>query len=97
MDISGPPAMMANRILIADLGELIIRQYNQDFSEKEYEEKSEMSGEDKKFMEIASSSITLQDGHYHLALPLRDKDVVMPDNHDMAEQRTMNLLKVQER
>ncbi|KAJ8406743.1 hypothetical protein AAFF_G00296590 [Aldrovandia affinis] len=93
MDVSGPPAMMANRILIADLGELIIRQYNQDFSEREYEEKSEMSGEDKKFMEIASSSITLQDGHYHLALPLRDKDVVMPDNHDMAEQRTMNLLK----
>ncbi|KAJ8362365.1 hypothetical protein AAFF_G00378230 [Aldrovandia affinis] len=53
MDVSGPPAMMANRISIADLGELIIRQYNQDFSEKEYEEKSEMSGEDKKFMEIA--------------------------------------------
>ncbi|KAJ8391888.1 hypothetical protein AAFF_G00083590 [Aldrovandia affinis] len=93
MDVSGPPAMMANRISIANLGELIIRQYNQDFSEREYEEKSEMSGEDKKFMEIASSSITLQDGHYHLALPLRDKDVVMPDNHDMAEQRTMNLLK----
>ncbi|KAJ8395855.1 hypothetical protein AAFF_G00027380 [Aldrovandia affinis] len=93
MDVSGPPAMMANRISIADLGELIIRQYNQDFSEKEYEEKSEMSGEDKKLMEIASSSITLQDGHYHLALSLRDKDVVMADNHDMAEQRTMNLLK----
>ncbi|KAJ8402854.1 hypothetical protein AAFF_G00361680 [Aldrovandia affinis] len=93
MDVSGPPAMMANRISIGDLGELIIRQYNQDFSEKEYVEKSEMSGEDKKFMEIASSSITIQDGHYHLALPLRDKDVVMPDNHDMAEQRTMNLLK----
>ncbi|KAJ8412275.1 hypothetical protein AAFF_G00145420 [Aldrovandia affinis] len=58
MDVSGPPAMMANRISIADLGELIIRQYNQDISEREYEERSEMS-----------------------------------DNHDMAEQRTMNLLK----
>lgn len=93
MEGSGPPAVTANRISVANLEELVIRQYNQDFSEKEYEEKSEVTVEDQRFMHIASSSVTHQDGHYYLPLPLHDKDVVMPDNYDMAEQRIRNLQK----
>ncbi|KAK0150310.1 hypothetical protein N1851_008772 [Merluccius polli] len=91
MEGSGPPTVTANRISVSDLEELFIRQYNEDFSEKQYEGKSEMSVEDRRFMEIMSSSVTLQNGHYHLPLPLRAKDVVMPDNYDMAKQRIGNL------
>lgn len=58
-----------------------------DFPEKEHEEKREMSTDDRKFMQIASSSFTLKDGHYHLPLPLRDRTVLMPNNYQMAEQR----------
>ncbi|XP_034080736.1 uncharacterized protein LOC117551795 [Gymnodraco acuticeps] len=84
---------MVNRISVANLNDLLITQYNQDFSEKYYEEKKEMSGEGKRFMEIASSSVELKDGHYHLPLPFRKKDIVMPDNYEMVKQRTLNLLK----
>lgn len=44
-------------------------------------------------MEIASTSVFLKDGHHHLPLPFCNEDRVMPDNCDMAEQRTLNLLK----
>ena len=90
---SGPVVTMVNRISVANLNDLLITQYNQDFSEKDYEEKKEMSGEDKRFMEIASSSVELKDGHYHLPLPFKKKDIVMPDNYEMVKQRTLNLLK----
>lgn len=49
-----------------------------------------MSVEDKRFMEIASSSAFLKDGHYHLPLPFRDKDKVMSDNYDMVEEHTLH-------
>lgn len=78
-EYSGPIAASANRISVVELKNLL-RQYNQDFSENRYNEKSEMSVEDKQFMEIASSSVSLKDGHYHLSLPFQDKDKVMPDN-----------------
>lgn len=92
-EYSGPIAVSANRISVVELKDLLIRQYNQDFSENRYEEKSEMSVVDNWFMEIASSSVTLKDGHYNLPLPFRDKDKVMPDNHGMVMERALNLLK----
>lgn len=52
-----------------------------------------MSVEDRKFMEIASTSVLKQNGHYHLPLPFRNKETVMPDKYEIAEQRTLNLLK----
>lgn len=58
-----------------------------------YEEKNEISVEDKRFMEIASSSALFKDGHYHLPLPFRDKDKVMPDNYNMVKERTRHLMK----
>lgn len=84
---------MVNWISVANLKDLLIMQYNQDFPEKEYEEKKEISEGDKRFMEIASTSVVLKDRHYHLPLPFRHKDRVMPDNYEMAEQHTLNLLK----
>lgn len=90
---SGRPTVMANRISMADLGVLLVNQYNHDFPEREYEEKSEMSAEDRRFMEIVSSSITLKDHHYYLPLPFRNKDVVLPNNRDMAKQRALNIIR----
>lgn len=52
-----------------------------------------MSGEDRKFMELATSSITFKNGHYHLPFPFRDKSVVLPNNYEVAAQRILNLAK----
>ena len=43
-----------------------------------------MSAEDCRFMGIVSSSIILKDHHYYLPLPFSNKDVVLPNNRDMA-------------
>lgn len=89
---AGPIAVSSNRISVVELNSLI-RQYNQDFSENKYEEKNEMSVEDKRFMEITCSSAFLKGGHYHLPLPFRDKDKIMPDNYNVVKERTMHLMK----
>ena len=55
--------------------------------------KSEMSAEDCRFMGIVSSSIILKDHHYYLPLPFRNKDVVLPNNCDMAKQQALNIIR----
>ena len=81
----------ANRISIGNLEELLLQQYSHDFSESQ--DKAEMSQEDKKFMTIAEESVHMLNGHYTLNLPFRRKDVIMPDNHQVAEQRLSSLKK----
>ena len=82
-----------NRISVSSLEEMFIRQYNQDFVEQHCDEQTEMSVEDKQFMEIMSNSAVLKDGHYHLRLPFRNPDVRMPNNKQVAQQRVQYLLK----
>ncbi|KAJ8397040.1 hypothetical protein AAFF_G00010940 [Aldrovandia affinis] len=84
MDEHGRPCMGANRI--SGLEEMLVDQYNQDFAEQHYSQKSKLSMEDQQFLEIVSTSATLTDGHYHLKLPFCKKDVIMPNNRQMAEQ-----------
>lgn len=79
------PVALVNRISI-HLEKLLERQYAYDLPEKEYEEKVEMPADDQQFMQVASSSVTLQNGHYHLPLPLHDRNIIMPNNYQMAEQ-----------
>ncbi|KAK7884419.1 hypothetical protein WMY93_027542 [Mugilogobius chulae] len=55
------------------------------------DETKDMSREDLQFLDIATQSSTLVDGHYSIALPLRSKDVQMPNNRKVAEQRALNL------
>ncbi len=62
----------------------------QDFNEVSSKERTEMSFEDKRFLEIANEAI-LQDGHYDLKLPFRKNNVSMPNNRQMAEQRLKSL------
>ena len=44
-------------------------------------------------MKIAQSSAVLKDGHYYTSLPLRDRNVTMPNNRDVAKQRALNLIR----
>ena len=89
----GPSVMLANRITVSNIKDLLLTQYNHDFCEKEYDEKEETSDEDKRFMTMACNSFVLKNGHYQLPLPFRNKDTVMPDNYAVAQQRTLNLLR----
>lgn len=50
-----------------------------------------MSANDQQFMQIASSSVTLNDSHYHLPLPLCNRNISTPSNYQMAEQRMLPL------
>lgn len=50
-----------------------------------------MSQEDLQFLESVSTSTQKVDGHYCIALPLKDKDLRMPDNKCLAEQRLVSL------
>lgn len=57
-----------------------------------------MSKEDNQFMDLVSQSIKLidghyciTDGHYCIGLPLKNKDMVLPNNRIVAEQRAVNL------
>lgn len=93
VDEHGRPCMSVNRISIEKLEEILVDQYNQDFAERHYDERPEMSLEDKQFLEIASTSAVLRDGHYHLKLPFRRDDVSMPNNRLVAEQRAAHLLR----
>ncbi|XP_052470971.1 uncharacterized protein LOC128027405 [Carassius gibelio] len=83
-------SVTVNRISVASLEQLLISQYNQDFSEVVSEEKTEMSVEDRRFLEIANEAV-LQDGHYYLKLPFRKTDISMPNNRQVAEQRLQTL------
>lgn len=77
----------ANRISVSALEELLVKQYNHDFNERSVDEKTEMSREDRKFLEIMNASVNLSDGHYCLRLPFRNDDVIMPNNRQVAEYR----------
>lgn len=75
-------SVTVNRISVARLEELLISQYNQDFSEVASEERTEISIEDKVFLKMASEAV-LNDGHYNLKLPFRKADVCMPNNRQI--------------
>jgi len=81
----------ANRLSLDDLQELLVSQYNTDFNEKAYEEKSEMSLNDKKFLNIVNESVKVKEGHYCINSPFKADTITMPNNRVVAEQRLLNL------
>lgn len=83
----------ANHISVTELKDLLVQPYNHDFPERKYDEKKEMSAEDHKFMQSAKSSVMLKNGHYYMSLPLRDRDMMMPNNRDFAKQQALNLIR----
>ena len=84
-------AVMANRISLVKLEELLQQQMKYDFPERQQEERLEMSQEDLAFLKKVSKSVTLHEGHYVIGLPLRDDEVKFPNNRCLAEQRAIGL------
>lgn len=82
-----------NRISIANVENMLLQQFNNDFPERACEEKQEMSREDIQFINSVSETVTMIDGHYSIGLPLRDKHVKLPNNRNLAVQRAKNLKK----
>ena len=70
------------------------RMFEMDFSEQHHYVK-EFSQEDRKFLEIAivKSGISLQDGHYEIPLPMKDRNLLLPNNRAMAWNRLKPLKK----
>lgn len=67
-----------------------IRCEDDDFPENAQGEHLEMSKEDQLFMDRVSESAKLVDGNYSIGLPLKNKDVKMPNNSAVAEQQALN-------
>lgn len=89
----GCPQIKINRISVARLEELWAQQFKCDFPENAQSEQLEMSKEDQLFMDRVSESTKLVNGHYSIGLPLKNKDVKMPNNRAVAEQRALNMKK----
>lgn len=77
--------IFSNRISVVNLNDLLIQKHNHDFREKSSNEKVEMS-EDKRFIDVVSSSAKIKDGHYEIKLPFKCSNPLMPNNHHLAEQ-----------
>ncbi|XP_069129352.1 uncharacterized protein [Argopecten irradians] len=69
------------------LEDIAKKSINMDFPERLIDDKREPSREDKDFMRQAEQSIHLDNGHYCVSLPFRDKNIVLPDNTLMARKR----------
>ena len=90
---NGHPHIQMNRISVARLKDLWTQQFKYDFPENAQGEQLEMSKEDQLFMDIVTKSSKLVNGHYSIGLPLKNKEVKMPNNRAMTEQRALNLKK----
>lgn len=80
-----------NSISTVTLEGLWKQQFRTDFLESGHDEQPGLSGKDRKFLEFASKTATLSDSHHSIALPLKDRDIRMPNNRTVAEQRALNL------
>lgn len=82
-----------SRISILTLDDLWEQQTKADFPECVEDEQPGLSRDDCQFLESVEKSVKLVDGHYNIDLPLRKKDVKMPNNRNVAVQRALSLKK----
>ena len=75
-----------------EINPFVVRQmFERDFSEESIPG-SGLSKEDRRFLAIAREGITqLEHGHYELPLPLKNPNVVLPNNHGSAFRRLLQL------
>ena len=66
--------------------------FGMDFSERERGDNA-FSQEDQKLLDIVKFGIGHQDGHYEIPLPIRDENVLLPNNRAMAWNRLKPLKK----
>ena len=68
------------------------RMFELDFSEENVKKLAALSQDDRKFLAKVKESIRYDtDGHYEMALPLRDPDVKLPNNRNVALRRLSHL------
>ena len=79
-----------NRISVVTLDEQWEQQFKSDFPEC-VKDDQDPSKEDQQFLDLVSTSAKLVNGHYCFGLPLKDREICLPDNKNCAEQRTLNL------
>lgn len=87
----GHPDVTVSGISVASLEDLWKQQLKADFPECNQDEQIGLSREDGQFMEFVTKSAKLVNGHYNIGLPLRKRDVNMPNNRKVAEQRALSL------
>jgi hypothetical protein len=85
-----------NRVFVESVNDetqmkMLTESINLDFPERLIEDKRENSIEDKIFMDQVSSSLYMDEGHCSIALPFRNKDVMLPSNSQQCLQRLNSL------
>lgn len=91
--ICGIQSYTVNSISVEKIEDLLVKQFDLDFPECHYDDNSEMSQEDRRFMMSLTKSTQLLDGHYCMRLPLKDDKIKMANNRNVAEQRLKSLQK----
>ena len=86
-----PSHASVNRISLMEIEDMLIQQYNTDFPERNYDDKEELSQEDKQFFQSVEKTTIFENGHYCIGLPLRNEKVQMPNNRSVAEHRIASL------
>ena len=91
-------SISVNRINIQDetgnsIEEMIKQSINMDFPERLIDDKREHSREDRDFLQQVGQSIHRDEGHYCVALPFREADIILPDNSAMAKKRLRGIQK----
>ena len=77
---------------VVNLQRLPVQQYHHNFPEKHHEEQPQLSVEDKRFLQMMSSSAQRwRMGHHQLQLPFKKRETLTPTNCHLAEQRVLSL------
>ena len=71
--------------------------YNRDFNESINDEKTEISQDERHFMQNAQETAELKDGHYQPSLPFKNPEALVPNNKSQPLQLTNWLKKKLER
>ena len=74
------------------LSDIFTKFCNLEFNDYIADKQTEMPQEDKTTLNIMEKSVRLKDGHYDIELPLRQKNLNLPNNKSLAVHR-LNLLK----
>ena len=61
--------------------------HNQDFADSIVEDKTEMSQDERRFMQNAEEMVELRNGHYQISLPFKNRQALVPNDISQATQR----------
>ncbi|XP_043246524.1 uncharacterized protein LOC122394039 [Amphibalanus amphitrite] len=79
------------RTSVNDIEDMIQGMYDREYEENLNSMKRGLSEEDKKWLTVMEASKKVDRGHYQFSIPLKDEDVVLPNNRVLAERRLTSL------